>query len=236
MDLGDSPYAATCHIDARNRPILWVWLRETRPESLPAKVVCGCLGVPRHLSYLPHPKKSLLFQAPIPEIAQLRGRELWTSSSEPDSVDGKRKIQGVTRLCLRREATGHIDAEMVLQRCAPSCSYTETPGAHEIYSGNICIHEIYSKGGYIIEPTTPRMQPSTPRNPSNHPVHRAISAGNQRPHRTRARSHEQGGASALRRFICPVALTILGQTSSSRENVQGLSRIVVSSSHKRESK
>jgi hypothetical protein len=127
LDIGDSPYAATCHIDSKNRPILWVWLRETRPESLPAKVVCGCLGVPRLLSYLPLPGKSLIFQAPIPEIAQLRGQEVWTSGSEPTACQGLLKVQGIRQLQVQGEASGHVDAEIILERCTPVAFASRLP-------------------------------------------------------------------------------------------------------------
>ena len=108
LDLGEATYAATCHIDHANRPVLWVWLRDPRPDTAPALDTCGCLGVPRLLSYVSTPDKEVAFQEPIPELSRLRHERLW-SADAGTSVSGVEELPGV-------EAT-HIDAQIVVQRC-----------------------------------------------------------------------------------------------------------------------
>ena len=108
LDLGDAPYAATFHIDPKNRPILWVWLRDAPPETVAPRDYCGCLGVPRLVSYLP--SVHLLHQQPLPELANLRGRQVW-------QAENLALADGLTAVPIEGGQLAHLDCELTLLRC-----------------------------------------------------------------------------------------------------------------------
>lgn len=81
VDIGDAPYAPNVYIDARGRVVLWLWLRDPRtpPPAVPPSDTCGCLALPRVLTFAEAHRgkekvpRALLFQQPLPELSQLRG-------------------------------------------------------------------------------------------------------------------------------------------------------------------
>lgn len=97
VDIGDAPYAANVHIDGQGRALLWLWLRDPQPEHLPPSGRCGCLALPRVLTYVedrasPNRQHGIrpcpvLFQQPLPELACLRSAQIRTST-QLDVQDG----------------------------------------------------------------------------------------------------------------------------------------------------
>eukprot|EP00892_Ulva_mutabilis_P010965 jgi/Ulvmu1/8240/UM041_0050.1 len=93
VDIGDAPYAANVHIDGKGRVILWLWLRDPRPTHLPAAQVCGCLALPRMLTYTEERGQQsiqtsypTLFQQPLPELVTLRKSLIWMSEQQEPAV------------------------------------------------------------------------------------------------------------------------------------------------------
>lgn len=117
LDIGDSPYAANLHIDSKGRVILWLWLRDRRPAppTCPPSDTCGCLAVPRVLSYVriegkgPQEKaQRILFQHPVPELELLRAAKTDLASDLTVPVD--------TLQLLHTFDGSHFEAQLQLHR------------------------------------------------------------------------------------------------------------------------
>lgn len=105
FDLGEAPYAPNVVIDGQGRVIVWIWLRDVLPEGLVPPNYLGCLGVPRLVTLV----SGRAHQQPLPELAELRGTQLWTiAASAAASCVGILPLDGLQG--------NHLDAHLTLTR------------------------------------------------------------------------------------------------------------------------
>jgi sucrose-6-phosphate hydrolase SacC (GH32 family) len=126
LDIGDAPYAANVHIDRKGRVILWLWMRDPRPAPplCPPSDTCGCLAIPRILTYVDNVKIGqdnkpipAVFQHPIPEVMQLRGTQ-----HSLDIPPQKTVPEDSLRL-LHTFDSSHFEAKLQFTRYGLSCSH-----------------------------------------------------------------------------------------------------------------
>ena len=104
--------------------MLWLWLRDPRPAPplCPPSDTCGCLAIPRILSYSEpqsthtHGQRDpVVFQQPVPELGHLRGAEmplgLWS-----DQGNSKDSLQQLYTFI-----SSHFEAKLQFVRCVPRC-------------------------------------------------------------------------------------------------------------------